>query len=628
MEVTLHGTSIADDRLAGDDVTPGRSSQHAVAEKQQSHDEPTLSEDTQFNGEEYAYASSASSTQESSNDILLEYMDDEEDPARLNSRASSRSSISSVPASSVLIHPPPENDIKPSIPEDDAQNYTPTHPWADTYGTGKSPTFAKPLHVIRQRDATGGGFRNPSSVRAMQMHTEDEDDDEYLTPPRRRGGQRGPSPGSSPLKRSPQYYSPNSKPKVKKEYPLVLLHCNLLAPSLALPGSVGAPSQKILKEVFPSRYWRRWRLLQEKVGSGVLRDRGVLISHPQDGYDLLEERLLESLELQRPRLDGGHFLGQESDSDEREGYSDRDRIGSAEDEQDDECPDCGGRVNKGSHSRKKWEVKVYAANGLMKAGAWAAAWKEMEKVDVEVGLWLPREVRKTLEARLLQEEKSNDQDDLQVPKTETDQDSRSSHYRSPSLDQPPPSLHHKHQVDQESAPQKRPEHPSTADFSQPRQEVDLRTLLVNYLRVLASDRRNIAMFVLSVVVVLLAIGGKSQSPTSDLRPFPEIFDSIPTASGVEHTMTDSKNFPRSAVHNSDDLLTSAAAPADNPESTSSATGTNPEDCPTSSPMPDKLETSTEHAEEPVSPYSIPEERTAPTHEDGEDDDPAILHQGF
>src|SRR5699024_7482265 len=44
-------------------------------------------------------------------------------------------------------------------------------------------------------------------------------------------------------------------------------------------------------------------------------------------------------------------------------------------------------------------------------------------------------------------------------------------------------------------------------------DIDLRTLLINYIRVLASDRRNIVIGILSIFVVFLAIGG-AQVPTS------------------------------------------------------------------------------------------------------------------
>ncbi|KAB8257228.1 fungal-specific transcription factor domain-containing protein [Aspergillus pseudonomiae] len=193
-----------------------------------------------------------------------------------------------------------------------------SHSWGDHNDTdrGEMEEHLRLTPTVRKHHSV---FRKSSSVRAMQMHTEDEGDGEYLTPPKRRGGHHM-SDGSSQLKRS-SYYSPTglvAKQKSQKDYPLVLLHCNLLPPSLPIPGLVDYPDQKLLREVLPPEYWRRWKLLEEKIGSVVLRERGVLISHPEDMYDLLEERLLESLELQRPRFDHGHFLGHEETDTDRD----------------------------------------------------------------------------------------------------------------------------------------------------------------------------------------------------------------------------------------------------------------------------------------------------------------------
>ncbi|KMU72159.1 hypothetical protein CISG_00468 [Coccidioides immitis RMSCC 3703] len=338
-------------------------------------------------------------------------------------RRSHRSSISSIPGSVVV------------------------HPRADTHHHGENDVLSGPLaggasglnkknkphsFITHVRDRESP-FRHPSSVRAMQMGDEDSELD-ALSPSsmtlkgrKQRGPFRGQSPcisemsmpmrsgTASPSSSAKKYYrSPHTRSpqmivqeEVKKDYPLVLLHCNLLAPSLSLPPRLGTPSPELLREVLPDVYWRRWKLLEDKVvGSGVLRDRGVLISHPQEAYDVLEERLLESLELIRPRLAYGHFFGSE------------DGKGSSGDNDSDEesecvidagegakCRDCGHTVLKNPEGgERKWEVRIYAANGLMRAGAWAAAWKDMEKVDVEVGLWLPVDIRRDLERRMLEEE--------------------------------------------------------------------------------------------------------------------------------------------------------------------------------------------------------------------------------
>ncbi|KAL4742190.1 hypothetical protein BDV11DRAFT_181276 [Aspergillus similis] len=441
---------------------------------------------------------------------------------RIRSRASSCTSISSIP-DSTLTSPPGENR-RMSIRE--GQEYM-AQPW--------DHHVPQLRHTIRQREAT---FRKPSSVRAMQMHTEDEGDEYYhLTPPKRRGSQRTSdisirSAGSSPFKRSP-FYSPTgaaAKPKVKKEYPLVLLHCTLLPPSLPVPGLIEHPKrQDILREALPPVYWRRWKLLEEKTGSGVIRDRGILISHPEDGYDLLEERLLESLELQHPRLDHGHFIGHvetESDGEDRLAPED-----SGTEDEGEECPDCGGRVVR-QNTTRKWEVKVFAANGLMRAGAWAAAWKEMEKVDVEVGLWLPPDVRADLEKRLIEDSSHLNITNgppialLQEPENiPVDPSVRALTTKPPKAD----TLSQVTQARDGDLPLASPG--VTTSRSQDNQQwtqhapklsedIDLQPLLVNYICILASDRRNITIVFLSILAIFFALNPRATVYDSDLRPFP------------------------------------------------------------------------------------------------------------
>ncbi|KAI5297161.1 hypothetical protein KEM55_005062 [Ascosphaera atra] len=179
-----------------------------------------------------------------------------------------------------------------------------------------------------------------------------------------------------------------STTRIEEEYPLVLLHCTLLPPSLSLTNGVGLPSEKILKDVLPEKYWRRWKLLEDKVvSSGVLRERGLLIPHPEGEYGLLEERLLESLELTA----SSSSLSSGNHNDEK---ARRKAAGSK---------DGGGSSTPTSDSGRKWEVRVYAANGLMRAGAWAAAWREMEKVDVEISVALPVGIKRELERRVIEE---------------------------------------------------------------------------------------------------------------------------------------------------------------------------------------------------------------------------------
>ncbi|PLB48924.1 hypothetical protein P170DRAFT_464504 [Aspergillus steynii IBT 23096] len=508
------------------------------------------------------YNSSASSTHTSSGDILGVDYEDDELPG-LKSRASSRSSVSSLPGS-VFTHSM-EGAKTIAREAQESAIY-----WDDRYTKGQTRAGPglKSLQAIRQRESA---FRKPSSVRALQMHTEDEGDEEYLTPPRRRGGHRMSdismrSSNSSPLKRSP-YYSPSGsagKQKVKKEYPLVLLHCTLLPPSLPIPGLAGPPDPKVLKEVLPSEYWRRWKLLEEKVGSGVLRDRGVLISHPEDMYDLLEDRLLESLELQHPRLDHGHFVGHEEGDSEKEDQGNKEES-ETDGEQGEDCPDCGERFLRPNHHSRKWEIKVFAANGLMRAGAWAAAWKEMEKVDVEVGLWLPSELRRELEKRLLDSEMSTALTRMEVPQLIEPMKELESQ---PSLTQPSPSLSTVMPVlftpERSSSPippatptpAPRQQHRPTQNHNpmyppKPPVEIDLHTLLVNYIRVLANDRRNVAIALLSILVIFFAIDYRPREAASNLRPFPQDVLSSTSVPSMHISPVQSSSANREAPTNSE-----------------------------------------------------------------------------
>lgn len=447
---------------------------------------------------DYGYHSSASSTGHSSERDL-----EDENLLRAPSSMSSHSSVSSIPPSA-LIHS--SNALRSPR----------------TAGTRK--------HTYHR----SGTFRRQNSVPSIQIHSDDESD-EYETS-WRGGGQRRSefsmrSPGSPPMKQLPYYSSRGSasKKSIRKEFPLVLLHCNLLPPSLPVIGYTGAPNQKILKEVLPTKYHRRWKLLEEKVGSGVLRDRGVLISHPEDTYDLLEERLLESLELQRPRLYHGHFLGQhEYDSEKDDSATD--------DEQGEVCPECCGRVITCNDKNRKWEIKVFAANGLMRAGAWAAAWKEMEKVDVEVGLWLPGDVRRELERRLVEDESERKLPlGLSEPVSEVNWGPRPASAQeacSSLIERSSTANDSSFSLASPPASQKQEQVSSTINQKSV-EEIDLRTLLINYIRVLASDRRNIAIGILSILIVFLAIGGAwapASASSSEPQAVPqETVASVPTS---------------------------------------------------------------------------------------------------
>lgn len=371
-------------------------------------------------------------------------------------------------------------------------------------------------------------FRNPSSVRAMQLDTtpphltgSPSQGERHKIPPHSRQTSTPRSARSSRSHRGTPSRIMNSSPTklVRKEHPLVLLHVTLLPLAYQYP-------TPILESVLPPTILANWELLKEKTTRTVLH-RGVLIPHPREDYELLEERLLEALELKQPRiLKCGHFHLSAEEVAEIEAY------GANESEEDEEtgcannmdmCPDCGRRIRNGSFGNagsgsKRWDVKVFAANGLMRAGAWAAAWREMERVDVEILPWMEESMRRELEARHEEEELTRREEEKErreegvagldderlkeiygqetqsfIDGLENDVDSpgtkRMANNR---LDQSPP--------------------PISQDQNHRHQEIPLGDLLRNYIYVLAQDRRNLVILLLSLFVLFLST--RSNLPTS------------------------------------------------------------------------------------------------------------------
>jgi hypothetical protein len=230
-------------------------------------------------------------------------------------------------------------------------------------------------------------FRTPSSIRAMQMSSP--------TPSVFGGSPRSSKRPTVSRVGTPQSQiqppSKNKTPtrfKAKKESPLVLLHVTVLPLhwpySAAIDAMAGDGLTRELHNVRES-----WRLLQEKLRDTVL-ERGILLPHPQDSYEMLEERLLEALELPvRPRariLSCGHYIGPDDFSSEEDSENEDGEVRLSTKEK--WCDICGREVKYEEFGvgakKKRFRLKVYASNGLMTAGSWAAAWREMERVDVEM----------------------------------------------------------------------------------------------------------------------------------------------------------------------------------------------------------------------------------------------------
>jgi hypothetical protein len=350
---------------------------------------------------------------------------------------------------------------------------------------------------------TRSPFRHTSSVRAMQMDItpphltspSSQQRHKLYTPsrqctPRSTRSQR--SAMSSPSKLNPTK-------RIKKEYPLVLLHVTLLPIPLVY-------SQEIMESVLPPSILENWKLLQEKATDTVL-ERGILIPHPKEDYDLLEERLLESLELKIPRiLKCGHFhLSPEEEADVLAESDHEEDLDDA-----DICLDCGRRIRDGRYGSagtgsKRWDIKLFAANGLMRAGAWSAAWREMERVDVEILPWMEEDMKRELELRREEEDRAKVEareegvgglDDERLreiyggdSQAYVDGLVDTSHFHAP------------------TTPQRTPQKASRL-----RQEDEpLWDLFRDYIYHAAQDRRNVAIFLLSILVMFLSMGSFSSN---------------------------------------------------------------------------------------------------------------------
>ncbi|KNG45638.1 pathway-specific nitrogen regulator [Stemphylium lycopersici] len=278
-------------------------------------------------------------------------------------------------------------------------------------------------------------FRNTDSVRAMQMSSpppmlahqsshERLKGSYKLTTPSRNGGAETPGSRQSGSRRRSirEPHSPRPTP-TPQQAPLVLLHVTILPMQLPY-------SHDIMARIMPDWLVENYKLLEEKLQDIILMRRGLLIPHPRDEYDLLEERILESLELKTPRiLPCGHFVAPDDDED-REDDDDTASVGdentgrgsrmsggtltegsTSANGDHSMCIDCHRQLKKpgkgiGAGTRK-WDIKIYAANGLMRAAAWGACWNDMERCDVEIHPWVPEEVRKTLEKRAREEQEAD-----------------------------------------------------------------------------------------------------------------------------------------------------------------------------------------------------------------------------
>ncbi|CAH0032794.1 unnamed protein product [Clonostachys rhizophaga] len=259
-------------------------------------------------------------------------------------------------------------------------------------------------------------FRSPSSVRALQMSSPPPS---VIGSPR--SSKRTPLPTVSRLgsPMSGMQYSPKkTPPRFKRNTPpLVLLHVTLLP--------LQWPWGHVLENAHPDDLSQgaknvrdTWRQLQDRMGDTTC-ERGILLPHPQEDFEILEERLLEALELPLRRrariLECGHYLGpsnemtleEESDTEDEYPESLRHLRSAALERQTHWCGTCQSEIRYDALGPGKvFRIKIYASNGLMKAGAWEACWKEMERVDVELEPIVEPAVQDEISRHALEQEKA------------------------------------------------------------------------------------------------------------------------------------------------------------------------------------------------------------------------------
>jgi hypothetical protein len=277
--------------------------------------------------------------------------------------------------------------------------------------------------------------------------------------------------------------------------PLILLHITVLPPRVPW-------NRAVLDATLSPELKRQFGVLRAAT-SGLVAQRGILIAHPREEFELLEESVLEALDLLPERIgyDGQYRPRTPNTLME-------DEVDDAEDTETPICETCQ-RVHVGD----AWYTRVYAANGLMRAGAWGACWSEMERVDVEVRPCISEHICRRLDEMQLAEDTTNErashcppaQSLPEIQLAEIPEQESQTRPMAPTQDTPTVITEIQHTSDIQSKPTKsRPVSMLDNDLPpiyQPK-DVPLRLLLRNYFYLVLRDRRNVAIFFL--VLALLA----------------------------------------------------------------------------------------------------------------------------
>jgi hypothetical protein len=186
------------------------------------------------------------------------------------------------------------------------------------------------------------------------------------------------------------------------------------------------------------------------------------------------------------------------------------------------CDICGRDVKydqqmSGSMERR-FRVKIYASNGLMRAGAWAACWREMERVDVELEPYVEGDLAVELEnlassSPHVPVAEPADEDEFVDEEEELEQARKKKDLEKEQISQEEEQMRRKIMEEERlreiyghdkhaSLPEQQHNDPQA---QVPRHGDSLPELLLAAFKVAMKDTKNVAIVVLSVLVILLAL---------------------------------------------------------------------------------------------------------------------------
>ncbi|THX41777.1 hypothetical protein D6D10_02448 [Aureobasidium pullulans] len=292
-------------------------------------------------------------------------------------------------------------------------------------------------------------------------------------------------------------------PQETQPAPLVLLHVTVLPPRLPW-------NRTVLDVVLLSELKHQFGVLRAAT-SGLISQRGILIAHPREEFELLEESVLEALDLLPERIGYDGQYRPRTPNTVMEGDEDE--------EEDTEVKTCNTCLRVHIGNTGGWLTRTYAANGLMRAGAWSACWSEMERVDVEVRPCIPEHVCRQLDDVQAAEDndaerKGHDQSVQPIHEmqtTEAHKQQEKALLPSSPLDTALVITQPRSNQEAQSNPLKTPHEVSThyndlPPIYQPK-DVPLGLLLRNYLYLILRDRLNLAIsFLILTLLVSTSYG--------------------------------------------------------------------------------------------------------------------------